>query len=348
MSHGNLNNNSSGGIVDRLNGFLARLMGKKNNLPNNNSKKPLNTPSNSKFIVIVMLMGTFLWGLTGLYYVPDGYFGLIGQNGKIIKVVKGLSLGMAVPYPFSSLDVINSDDMSFSIGNESENSLTSITKDKQQMSLSIQVKYQVKDPTIYFKNFYQETSDDNLRMKWIVLATTQAYMQTKSASDLISSSKVIAANEIAVLTNKMLSKYGLNIIELNITNLRLVSHIESPVAINAAPSKVFNSGFGVQIINQAQLYAKNEASEVQSMNQQFNSLLPQYQANKQTIRELMYYKMLSSVPIAHAESYQLLSLTESQFVQMAMVGQKSVSGLFNYESRDHIRSVVRERIFQDR
>ena len=39
MSHGNLNNNSSGGIVDRLNGFLARLMGKKNNLPNNNPKQ---------------------------------------------------------------------------------------------------------------------------------------------------------------------------------------------------------------------------------------------------------------------------------------------------------------------
>lgn len=348
MSHGNLNNNSSGGIVDRLNGFLARLMGKKN-LPNNTQKKPsLNTPSNSKFITIVVLMGAFLWGLTGLYYVPEGYFGLIGQNGRITKVVKGLSLGMTVPYPFSSLDVISADDMKFSIGNESENSLTSITKDKQQISLSIQVKYRINNPTLYFKNFYQETSDDNLRMKWMILATTQAYMQTKYGSDLVSSSKVISANEIAVLTNKMLSKYGLNIIELNITSLRLVNPIESSVIVNAAPNKVLSSGYGVQIINQAQSYAKNEVSEMQSMSQQFNSLLPQYKANKQTIRELMYYKMLSNIPMVSAESYPLLSLSESQFVQMAIKGQKSVGGLFNDESRDDIRSVVRERTFQGR
>ena len=175
MSHGKTGNNSekNDDLVEKLNRFFARLMGKKTV---NQAPKPNSTiPSNRSFILIVAAMVFLLWGLTGVYYIPDGNYGLIFRNGKITHEVKGISLGVTLPYPLSDVETLDATTNNLSIGKESANLFQLSTKDNYTLQLSGEVAYSISDPQKYYLNYYQETSDLNQKVAWLVMANIQKY-----------------------------------------------------------------------------------------------------------------------------------------------------------------------------
>lgn len=347
MSHGNSSKNQSESRIDKLNNILGRLMGKRDNKINNNI--PNNTPSNMKFMLIVAGMIIFLWSLTGVYYVPDGNYGLIMYNGKTNKVVSGLAIGVARPYPFSDVAIINSEDSNLSIGKDEANKFIVVSKDDHNIQLVLETSYALSDPKLYFNNFYQEISDTDNRVKLIVMSFVQKYVQSKNESELSANSKLVIANEVCALINNNIAQYGLKLNKINIVNMNSLP--VGDLNLEKNKEKASNSSIVLQeLIDEANNYALNKNRETESLTAQFNELLPQYRSNPQTIRELMYYKMLSSIPESDL-NYKLLNLSESQFLIIANSTVSNVSTLNNesqsQRQRNFTRTVKRERIFQD-
>lgn len=345
MSHGNSNNTKGKSKVDRLNAFLARLMGKKQSQTTLLKSAPKPPASDAKFTLIVIFMLGFLWLLTGVYYVPQDTYGLILDGGRVTKVIKGLAVGISKPYPFSSSTLIDSSYNTLAIGKD-ENQFVVISSDEHNLRLGIDVGYKIVDPKLYYTKFYQEIYDGDERIKWVVMSSFENYMHSLSSTHIFDMSKVILANEASVDAKLQLRNYGIEITKLNVNNLQ-----ELPVNPDLSESSITSTNqmkITQAIISEAQNYAYNKQLSTESLSSEFNSLQSQYKTNPKTIRELLYYKMLSTVP-TEQKQYKLLNLTESEFVALAKSGnlqeESSQSISTNVRERRFSRAVDRERVF---
>lgn len=352
MNHGKLNNNTKESSLDRVNKFLARLMGKKEK-QQQKSPQPENTPSDSKFMLIIVAAIVILWGVTGLYYVPKGSIGIIAYNGKVAKIISGMEIGITRPFPFSDLTIIDNDNdnTAFSIGKESDNTFNIVTNDAKNMRVVAEVDYSFKNPTLYFQTFYQDDDELDTNLAWITEAYIQDSLKEYTESEVLSASKLILANEISAKLNQLLTKNGLVIDKLNIIALTGESNNQTTTTSNA-------SSLAESIIVEANRYALDKANQTNVLSKDYDSLLAQYKANSRLVEDLLYYRMLSQIPeSANQDSYPLLNLTKADFINLVnnkvgpariIANKSSSSVLKNDNPRALERSVVRERIFLDR
>lgn len=342
MSHGKTES-----AVDRLNRKLARLMGKKD--PNSPIKTP-SIPSNNKFTVIIITMLLVLWGLTGVYYVPNQSYGIILTNGKINQVISGMDIGVTFPFPFSDIVNLDSSENTLNLASSNESGVLAATEDGSVLNLNANLSFTISDPQKYYLNYYQENSDLNQKINWLMAAIIQDYFIHRTSQKLMQSSTIVTANEIRSLSMVILRNYGLQINTFNIKSLQNISQAKASLPKennDIIPTK--------RIMTEANQYQAQKLSQTESMVAEFNNLLPQYQANKTAIVELMYYKMLSQVSAksSTAESFQLLKLSESQFLRIesnpsgvySLMGSKSNT---SDDVRAVDRGVDRQREFKDR
>lgn len=311
---------SQDGIVDKLNRVLGRLMGKKKtrSVPENN-KQPVGVPSNLRFLLIICSMLFVLWGLTGAYFIPDASYGVVLNNGKISKIVKGMKAGLSLPFPFSDVITLDGSVDTVKFGKSAESDPYQVlTADNQQLEISGEISYHIQNPQKYFLNYYQETSDLDQRVNWLCKTMIQDYFLHNTSSVVLHNSNAVTGNEIRQATDKILNNYGLSIDKLSISSVKKIqiesstisSYPESAISLGNKPSALAR-----QLIVQANQYSNNLRNSDRQLSDDFNQLLPQYRNNHKIVAELMYYKMLSSVPQA-VESYPLLQLTLPQFQQM--------------------------------
>lgn len=350
MSHGKYDNNSSESITDRLNRWLGALMGKKSNSPNLKPKNQI--PSNSKFGFILAFMILVLWLLTGVYYIPENYSGLIITNGKVSKSVEGLKIGITLPYPLATVETLDATNSIVYFGKESDNQVILSSKDKVNFQVSGEISYHISNPQQYFSNFYQETSDLDQKITWLTLQQIQQYALTESSSSILKANTAIVGNSIRSQSESLFAKYGLTLDKLNLVT---VKRVVTPVSNNSvSESSNSSSDYAKDILVQANNYQADLDKQTQQITKDFNSLLPQYKANNSAITELLYYKLLSSLPAESSsiESYPLLNLSESQFIELnknprAILNIQN-NTLDNQDPRALNRSVDRQREFGSR
>lgn len=363
MSHGNTNKDNGSlmsqakksnvppneSVIDRLNRGLARLMGKKSSQPND-SQPPSKIPSNNRFIGIIFIMLVILWGLTGVYYVPEGSYGLILQNGKLSKVVKGLQAGMTLPFPFSDVIALDATSSSIYFGKASESTpFQVITSDEHILDASGEVSYHLSNPQQYFMTYYQENSDLDLRVNWLTKTIVQDYFLHRNSSDLLRSGNIVSSNEIRNLADKILANYGIELDKFNLISLHDVTKSAASTTPNLA--SIESLPLNSQIIQEATNYSQARSLETESMVAEFNQFLPQYRSNNKMIAELMYYKMLSEIPAESSVSnYRLLALSLAQFSALSKNPLQDIASLtqtgtedFRGVNRSTVRSVVRGR-----
>lgn len=349
---------SQDSFVDKLNRFLARLMGKKANKPlPEHSHHPAGVPSNFKFIVIIIAMLVVLWGLTGIYFVPDASYGIVLNNGKISKVVKGMDTGVSLPFPFSDVITLDASSNSVKFGKAAESAAYLVlTADNRQLDVSGEIDYHIQNPQKYYLNYYQETSDLDQRVNRLSKTIIQDYFLHHDANEILRNSNTITGNEIRKTADAILNGYGLSIDKLSInsitraasesSNARLAANVTTTqTSVSAA---VQSLTLAEQLLNQANSYATAMQTQNKQWSTDFNQLLPQYRNSPKIIAELMYYKMLSNVPQT-PESYPLLQLT---LPQLQSLGDAVITnGNFNMVNdknprllnRNVNRSVLRSR-----
>lgn len=327
MSHGKSNNNQTSG-VDRLNSILSRLMGKRDKLQTEyKTPKTPKVSTNQKFAVVFLIMSLFLWVLTGIYYIPVDQSAIILNNGHIVKTVKGMIVSFERPYPFSNVVMIDNSNNALVVSAESS-PLNILDKDNLNKQLSVAVDYQINSPQKYFLSIYQDNADLDKQISLIVKENIQRYFLNLNDEQLSDIGKAVIENEIMLQTNDVLRNFGINLNKLIIEDVIKKEQV-TPITRS--------SNANAPIIQEAEEYAIWKSTQIKNIQQDFNNLLPQYEANPKTISELLYYRMLASNESSMPE-----------FSLLNFASESTVMSVNSYNSRTLNRTVNRERIFENR
>ena len=338
MNHGKIANpNNRVSLLDRLNNRLARLMGKRD------PKQPFkhSVPSNRKFMAIISAMLLSLWLLTGVYYVPDNSYGLLLEQGKVSHVLTGLHIGITWPYPLADVVILDSGTTNLVIGNNSAGTpLPLLTADSQAVAVNAALSYQISNPQRFFLNYYQPGGSQEQLVTWLVMAQIQDYILQHESKWLLQNSIIVSSNEIRQLSAAALSDYGLKLNKLSLNNLTRIA-AASTKALVAAKSVTLAS----LLLTEAKSSQARQQQQTTALVKEYQRLLPQYHANPVAIAELLYYKMLSSLPVESAAlNYPLLNLSLAQLQQL----EANPSAGMATNPRLLERQVNRQRLFEER
>jgi regulator of protease activity HflC (stomatin/prohibitin superfamily) len=344
MNHGKIDKEKAQTTLDKWNNAIARILGKRDK-KRIDYKKPT---SDGKFGLIVIGMVIFLWLLTGIYYIPQNMSGIIMHNGIVTNVKSGIAIGIDYPYPLSDLAVIDTASDSFSIGKTENDKFVVISKDNKSLQMIVELAYRISDPARYFVSHYQENADLKQAIKGQVQSSIQAYTVNINSNELLSASSIVTANDIRKNSESDLSNFGITIEKLAIIKLSNLDKLEQK---NTTTNLNATNSINI-IIKQALQYKSYIESDVKLEVEEFNALLPQYKSNPNTIAQLMYYKMLSSVPQAESATpdFSLLQGSLSEFKQKIDMGvfDKNQSSTQDSDVRRLDRSVDRQREFKGR
>lgn len=351
MNHGKIDKQKPQTALDKWNNALARMLGKREKKSSDGNNQ---TPtSDGKFGFIVIAMVVFLWLLTGIYYVPQNTYGIIMHNGKVSSVKSGIAIGIDYPYPFSDIAVIDNISNSLSIGKVDNEKFVVVSANNKPLQMVVEVVYRVTNPRQYFIAHYQENTDFKQIMKWQVQSLIQSYVINKQSSELLSGSSIVIANDIRRQSEFQLANFGIKVEKMTIVKLsNLDTQLQQDKESSISSSSTINSSVG-EILNQAKQYQNYINNDLDSQVKEFHKLLPEYRSNPDVVAQLMYYKMLSSIPVSESAvpDFSLLRSSLDEFKSRINNGSISTQQSISFEESDVRklnRIVDREREFKGR
>lgn len=324
MNHGNIKHkifHNIDVIVEQINHKLGRLLGKRDHRPSNKNKKI----SNLVFIVMILGCSLLLWLATGFYYLGENQFGIILQNGKIVKVVKGIKVGFIAPYPFGNIAVLDaaiSDFIDLNKMGLTNGNFTILSRDLQQIKVDAKFNYQVVDPSKLFKTLLQMQSNLDNTIAWSVQDQLRDYFISESNNEILKANLTVAANEIRFAVNQRLAVNGIKIVKLNINALTQVNN--QPDAVVMAENKpnkpdraIQQPNIAVELLQQANDFKQDRLNQTRVEIGQFEKLVAQYRLTPDAIVQQMYYSALEEIPTSQLERYPLLNLNLSELISLA-------------------------------
>lgn len=231
MNRGKTNPKSPSGVdrvVDSLNQKIARALGK-----NGKNPSPKKT-SNLGFSLLIIFCSIILWFTTGFYYLGENEYGLILQNGQIVKVVKGMKVGFTAPYPFGDIVIVSSDTSNFiDLSELYQDQPVILSRDLAMLKVDAKFTYQIYDPSLFFEKIFHKEDNMDIFVSIEVQNELRNYFSNKLKSEILKSNLTVVAGEIRDQANNDFSNYGIKIIKLNINSLKEIENIE-PILVESA------------------------------------------------------------------------------------------------------------------
>ncbi len=204
--------------VAKINKIIARLLGKKNN----QTKPKLPDKIDNEFVnmVIICLCFLLVWSLTGLYYVEDGYTAIVQHLDNKKKVVIGGSFGFTLPFPFTKIEKIYTNPIEhLPLGDFDQSSYELINEKLQHIIIDGDFSYIVKSPLLLSNNLV--LNHDKLNNLVRMLIKSELLNYSGYYIDNASINFGIIATNIKLKVNQLISRYGLELLLLNIKNVKL-------------------------------------------------------------------------------------------------------------------------------
>ncbi|MBP9742459.1 MAG: hypothetical protein KBD37_03780 [Burkholderiales bacterium] len=321
MNHGNIKYkifHNIDAIVEQLNYKLGRLLGKRDQRPSNKNKKI----SNLVFSILILGCSLLLWLATGFYYLGENQFGIILQNGKIVKVVKGINVGFTAPYPFGSIAVLDATISDFIDLNKmglTNGNFTILSRDLRQIKVDAKFNYQVVDPAKLFKTALQMQSNLDNIIAWSLQDQLRDYFISESNNEILKANLTVVANEIRSAVNQRLAVNGIKIIKLNINSLTELNNSPDYLAIeeNKPTPATGKPNIAVELLQQANNFKQDRINQTHAEIRQFEKLSAQYRLTPNAVVQQMYYTALEEIPTNQLERYPLLNLNLSELISLA-------------------------------
>jgi hypothetical protein len=222
--------------VERLNKKLARLLGSNNH--HHKPRIPNGIPKTNSVIfwLLIIVLSLFLWCSTGYYYLTDNQYGVILVNGRVHKVVKGMSLGITLPYPFGEMEIIDgnaSSLLNLAGDGAPDNNYLGLTKDGVMAAVSAQFSYAVVNPYA----FYLVGADVSNNLDEMVRLNLQIilhnYLVKNNYNDISHANLTILANTVKEQSDKKLAAFGVALVKLNVNKLSNGSVIAQNLDLNS-------------------------------------------------------------------------------------------------------------------
>ena len=253
---------------------------------------------------LLVLMGLFLWLLTGLYQVDDSERGVVLRFGEYTQTTTP-GLKWHIPWPVESVEIVN-----VNVVNRFKQQTTMLTSDENIIVVDLVVQYRKTNPTDYLFNVrdaeetLSEVSEGAIRE--VAGKTNLDFILTEGRS------------EIAVLTQDLiqstLDEYGTGIVitKVNLQDANFLLQVEDAVqdAIKAREDKerfAFEAeayandivpkarGEAARMVQEAEAYKSKVIADSEGDADRFNKLLVEYQLAPKVTRDRLYIEAIESV-----------------------------------------------------
>ena len=253
---------------------------------------------------LLIIMGLFLWTLTGLYQVDDSERGVVLRLGAYNKTTTP-GLHWHVPWPIESVEIVN-----VNVVNRFKQSTTMLTSDENIIVVDLVVQYRKTNPVDYLFNVrdpeetLSEVSESAIRE--VAGKTNLDFILTEGRSQI-----AIQTQEVIQDT---LDEYGTGIIvtQVALQDANFPVQVESAVqdAIKAREDKeryAFEAeayandivpkarGDAAKMIQEAEAYKAKVVADSEGEAERFTKLLVEYQRAPEVTRERLYIDAIESV-----------------------------------------------------
>jgi len=320
------------------------------------------------FIIIALL---FVWGLTGIYIVDEGWRGVETRFGARTIVTQS-GPHWHIPWPIEDVELIN-----VSAIRTTRSDSIMLTGDENIVLMSLEVQYNVKDA----QDFAFEVRDPDLTLRQVAETAIRTVVGNNDFDSIITEGRAIIGSETKQIMQEILDSYstGLNVLTVNMGEAQPPEEVqdafEDAIKAREDEQRIINEanayrndivpkarGDGEGLLEQALAYRTRVVKSAEGETSRFNQLLTEYQLAPEVTRERLYIDtmetVMSSSPkvmidIENGNNLMFLPLDQlmsgSQFNSAAGQGRLSGSGSTTGSILDEFkRNVSRSRTRETR
>lgn len=313
MNHGN-SNKPDLNLLNKLDNYLAKVFLRKDDfdLYADLSKKQV---SKLVFILVFITLFVSLWCLTGLYVVSKNQVAIqFDIDGKLDKIITTPGLHISEGYPFGGGDLIDIDSTNDAVLHE-------LKLDNKQYTLNYKYNLQIIDVKQYVNTLYHEK--DTMLTDFVQQALNTVIKNAYTTAETPNISAQVDS------LNYSLVNYGVAIKDVTLSKPSLTPESEIAIsqAINSSNSNI----------------SKSQQQLIDSDMDLFYKLSAQYTTAPKLVKELVYYKLLSQIPVD-----PLSLVKDDALVKNSRINTSGAVANTVREVRDVSRDTSRDRVARGR
>ena len=282
----------------------------------NNIRKYIPLPKNNFFFfIIVILFFIGLWGSSGIFTVQPGEQAALKLFGKFNSLA-GPGLHWFFPSPIGDKDIVATDTIRrLELGFRGDKAVPSealmITGDENIVDAQLLVQFDIKD----LRNFlYKAISPSEKTMMDVAETALRQVVGSKPIDDVLTTEKEAVQSETKILMQSLLDNYetGIRVREVKLQNVQPPQQVQDAfddvVRAREDKAKIINladayredilpkaRGYAAKVIQDAKAYEAVRIAESQGEADKFNSILKEYNLQKETTESRLYLETIERV-----------------------------------------------------
>ena len=282
----------------------------------NNIRKYIPLPkNNSFFFIIVILVMIGLWGGSGIFTVQPGEQAALRLFGKF-NSISGPGLHWFFPSPIGQKDIVATAtirrlELGFRGDKIVPDEALMITGDENIVDAQLLVQFDIKD----LKYFLFMTIDPSGKTMMDVAETSlRQVVGSKPIDDVLTTEKEAVQSETKILMQSLLDSYssGIRVREVKLQNVQPPEQVQDAfddvVRAREDKAKIINladayredilpkaRGYAAKVIQDAKAYEAVRIAESKGEADKFNSILEEYNLQKETTESRLYLETIERV-----------------------------------------------------
>ena len=282
----------------------------------NNIRKYIPLPKNKFFFfIIVILVFIGLWGSSGIFTVQPGEQAALRLFGKF-NSISGPGLHWFFPAPIGQKDIVATAtirrlELGFRGDKIVPDEALMITGDENIVDAQLLVQFDIKD----LKHFLFMAIDPSGKTMMDVAETSlRQVVGSKPIDDVLTTEKEAVQSETKILMQSLLDSYnsGIRVREVKLQNVQPPSQVQDAfddvVRAREDKAKIINladayredilpkaRGYAAKVIQDAKAYEAVRIAESKGEADKFNSILKEYNLQKETTESRLYLETIERV-----------------------------------------------------
>ena len=282
----------------------------------NNIRKYIPLPKNKFFFfIIIILVFIGLWGSSGIFTVQPGEQAALRLFGKF-NSISGPGLHWFFPSPIGQKDIVATStirrlELGFRGDKIVPDEALMITGDENIVDAQLLVQFDIKD----LKHFLFMAIDPSGKTMMDVAETSlRQVVGSKPIDDVLTTEKEAVQSETKILMQSLLDSYnsGIRVREVKLQNVQPPSQVQDAfddvVRAREDKAKIINladayredilpkaRGYAAKVIQDAKAYEAVRIAESKGEADKFNSILKEYNLQKETTESRLYLETIERV-----------------------------------------------------
>ena len=282
----------------------------------NNIRKYIPLPKNNFFfLIIVILFLIGLWGSSGIFTVQPGEQAALRLFGKFNSLA-GPGLHWFFPSPIGDKDIVATDtirrlELGFRGDKVVPDEALMITGDENIVDAQLLVQFDIKD----LKKFLYKAIDPGEKTMMDVAETAlRQVVGSKPIDDVLTTEKEAVQSETKILMQSLLDNYdtGIRVREVKLQNVQPPAQVQDAfddvVRAREDKAKIINladayredilpkaRGYAAKVVQDAKAYEAIRIAASQGEADKFNSILKEYNLQKETTESRLYLETIERV-----------------------------------------------------